>query len=405
MLKKLRIKFIAITMGYVTIMLIVILGLVVHFTKYNLEMQNRQMIQKILNDPFPMSGPKDRDIKVPCILIQINQQGEIIRTAGKYMDDYDEIPIVELTMYAISSNAQSGEIKEYDLRFYKSKGPILHTIVFVDITGERSTIQDLIHSCIAIGILSFLIFFASSIGLANWAVKPVETAWLQQKQFVADASHELKTPLTVIMTNAELLQSDVDCKEKQLSFTNNILTMSHQMRSLVERLLELARMDNGASNMHMEIFNFSQLVSECLLPFEPMFFEANLVLTSYIEENLWLKGSGSHLRQVIDIFLDNALKYSDKSGTVHLVLKRQGSHCILSVSSSGKMITQEDLKNIFKRFYRIDKARTRDGSCGLGLSIAQNIIEEHNGKIWAESKQGTNTFFIQLNLCSNIRYS
>ena len=128
-----------------------------------------------------------------------------------------------------------------------------------------------------------------------------------------------------------------------------------------------------------------------------MHFERELLLESSIEEKIRVKASDSHLRQVMDILLDNAAKYSAPNGCVQVTLVRQGGHCLLSVASPGEPISREDLKNIFKRFYRIDKARAMNHSYGLGLSIAESIIKEHKGRIWADSAEGVNTFFVQLN--------
>ena len=274
--------------------------------------------------------------------------------------------------------------------------PFGEAMVFVDISSEIATMENLVKTCVFIGIISFSVFLGLSFWLARWAVKPVETAWNQQRQFVADASHELKTPLTVIMTNAELLQSPEYTDADRRRFSDSILTMSHQMRGLVESLLELARVDNGAAKMVFSEFDFSEQVSDGLLPFEPVYFEKELLLESEIEEGLKVKGSQAHLRQVLDILLDNAAKYASPQGTVTVKLKRQGSHCLLSVANPGEQISKEDLKNIFKRFYRIDKVRSMNHSYGLGLSIADSIVKEHGGRIWAESAEGINTFFVQL---------
>ena len=225
----------------------------------------------------------------------------------------------------------------------------------------------------------------------------MDRAWRQQRQFVADASHELKTPLTVITTNAELLQLP-DCNEADKArCSSSILAMSRQMRSLVERLLELARADCEQSQMTFARLDYSALIELALLPFEPVFFEKGLLLSGQIQPNIQVNGSAPHLQQVIDILLDNAQKYSVSPGTVEVKLQQNGRHhCLLSVSNPGGPISKEDLKQIFKRFYRLDPARTGDGSFGLGLSIAESIIAEHRGRIWAESGDGRVTFLIEL---------
>ena len=303
---------------------------------------------------------------------------------------------MEIIQLAANSGKEMGLLRQYNLRYYIQTTVFGMSVVFVDISSEIATMQNLVKSCVFIGLVGFAAFLALSFLLARWAVRPVEKAWNQQRQFVADASHELKTPLTVIMTNAELLQSPGYAEEDRGRFTSSILTMSHQMRGLVESLLELARVDNGTAKMEFTGLDMSELVSDGLLPFEPVYFEKELLLESDIQPGLQVRGSASHLKQVLDILLDNGAKYSTPSGTVRVALKRQGGHCLLSVATPGEALSREDLKNIFKRFYRMDKARSMNHSYGLGLAIAESIVKEHGGRIWAESQDGINTFFVQI---------
>lgn len=398
MLKKLRIKIVCFTMAIVTVMLCVIFGLVYYFTAENLETESISMMQTIANEPFRLGRPGERpdEIQLPYFTLQVGQRGEVLAMGGGYYDLSDEEFIGELLTVVLSGQEETGVLKEYNLRYCRVTTPMSWNIVFADMSSEQATLNSLIQSCVFIGVLSFLVFFGISLYLARIAVKPVEKAWDQQKQFVADASHELKTPLTVIMTNAELLQSAGQDEAAKAQSSNSILAMSRQMRGLVEGLLDLARVDNGAGKMTFAEVDLSQLVSDGLLPFEPVYFEQGLELVSEIEAGIKVKGSESHLRQVVDILLDNAMKYSSPEGQVTVMLKRQGSSSLLAVSNPGDVISKEDLKNIFKRFYRVDQARSMNQSYGLGLSIAERIVQEHKGKIWAESAQGQNTFFVQL---------
>lgn len=135
-----------------------------------------------------------------------------------------------------------------------------------------------------------------------------------------------------------------------------------------------------------------------MFQFEPLAFENNLSLQSELTKDIWVTGSPEHLKQVCAILLDNALKYSDPDAEILVTLKKQGRHCLLSVTSYGDTIAPADLKRIFQRFYRTDQSRSRSGSYGLGLSIAESIVKKHHGKIWAESADRRNTFFVQLQL-------
>ncbi len=398
MIKKLRTKFVCIMMTLVVIMLVIIFGLVIVFMSLGLEIQSQRMLDALADSPMQMGDRYDipDDIRAPFFIIQISARGEIAAAGYSFYNLSDEVTVQELIAQSRESGQQEGVLELYDLRYKRVSRPMGETIIFLDISSQRSTIRSLVTSCVLIGCVSTGVFFAISLLLANWAVAPVEQAWQQQKQFVADASHELKTPLAVIMTNAELLQNPEYGEEDRQQFSGSIFTMSQQMRGLVEGLLELARVDNGAVKMAFSAVNFSELVADGILPFEPLFFERDLQLYSHVEEDITLTGSGGHLKQVLDILLDNALKYAAEQSAVYVRLTRQGSGCLLSVASAGASISPQDMQKIFRRFYRVDSARSRDGSYGLGLSIAQSIVEEHRGKIWAESDKGINTFYVQL---------
>ncbi|MGM9538137.1 MAG: sensor histidine kinase [Candidatus Onthomonas sp.] len=399
MLRKLRIQFVAVIMVIVTVMLCGIFGILYFFTAENMQSESVALMQSIASEPFQPSRPGDSSVSLrfPCFVLQLGTRGEVIATGNGYYDLSDEVFLKELMDSAFASQEQTGIIEEYNLRFCRVATPLGQRLVFSDITTEKSMLQNLAKNCLIIGCLCFLAFLGISILLANWMVKPVEKAWNQQRQFVADASHELKTPLTVIMSNAELLQSpDYDVESKG-QFSGSILTMSRQMRVLLERLLDLARADSGQNKASYRTLDLSSLAEKTLLPFEPLFFEQGLSLSSQIQPGITVYGSDQQLAQVLDILLDNAQKYADPSGVVILRLERTGKrHCRLSVSNPGQPLSSAELKNIFKRFYRADKARSRGGGFGLGLSIAESIVTEHHGRIWAESRDGINTFFVEL---------
>lgn len=398
MTKKLRYKFITITMIIVTIMLCIIMSLIYFFTKSNLENNSINMMRNIAGNPFLLHLPNEmqENVRLPYFTLQLNIQGDLIATGGGYFDLSDEAFLKDLIGATFSSTDHIGIIEEYNLRFYRTNTSVRHVLVYADISSELAILNNLIRNCILIGIACFLIFLFISFLLAGWVVRPVEKAWNQQRQFVADASHELKTPLTVIMTNAELMQNTDYAETDRISFAANILVMSQQMRSLVEQMLELARADNTLQrSIPFCTVDLSRLVCDATLPFEPIFFEKGLILQAAITENISVNGNAAQLRQVLDILLDNAQKYSRAGGTTLVALQRHGkSHCLLTVANEGETISPEELKNLFKRFYRADLARTRTGSFGLGLSIAETIITQHKGKIWADSHDHINTFSV-----------
>lgn len=399
MTKKLRYKFIAIIMGITTMMLCIIMFLIYFFTKMNLENNSINMMQNIASHPFLLRPPNELqdDMRLPYFTLQLGMQGELVATGGGYYDLSDEAFLKDLINATFSTGEQTGIIEEYNLRFFRTSSAISHVLVYADRSSELAVLNNLLRNCILVGLVCFLAFFLVSFLLAKWVVRPVDRAWTQQRQFIADASHELKTPLTVIMTNAELLQNPDYDAESHATFSSSILIMSRQMRDLVEQMLELARTDSTPSDTVFSPVDFSQLVLDAILPFEPVFFEKGLALQTEISGDILVNGISGRLRQLLDILLDNAQKYSREQGTTWVTLEKRGKkHCLLSVADEGETIPVKDLKNLFKRFYRADQARTRTGSFGLGLSIAEAIVNSHKGRIWAESQNGINTFFVEL---------
>ena len=401
MIKRLRLKLIAITMVLLTVMLLVILGCIYHFTYAGIMESSMSALQTagVELELHGRPGKPERFTTSPCFVLKLTPEGRLLAVGSNYYDLEDREELIELLNEAEETGTKSGLLEERALRFLRLEDGRNVRYAFMDVSAEIDTLNRLNIICAAIFVAGLVGFFCISLLLTRWAVHPVERAWEQQRQFVADASHELKTPLTVILTNAELLQSEEYDSESKSRFTDSILTMSRQMRGLVEELLDQARVDNGMAQAEKMRLDFSKLVSDAVLPFEPVYYEEGRELTSEVEPGILLTGSSAHLRRVVEILLDNGCKYSTPGGIVELRLERQGrGNCLLSVRSPGVAMTEQQCRDIFKRFYRADQARSMNRSYGLGLSIAQGIVEQHRGKIWAQSRDGYNTFFVSLPL-------
>lgn len=391
MIRRLRIKFVCINMVLVTAMLWAILTVVLHSTQAGMASESmRAMEAAVLPGPQRPAGP---GWGPRCFTLELGSGGELSASPGA--DSFGGEAWLR-QVWEAARGRQEGLLEEEGLRFRRVGPPERQKVVFADASGELAAMASLRRSCLLVGSGGFLAFLGLSILLARWAVGPVDQAWRRQQQFVADASHELKTPLTVILANAELL-ADPGCTGGE-RLAGNILTVARQMRSLVERLLELARMDAGKGEAQ-EPVDLSRLVGDALLPFEPVFFEAGLTLESRVEEGIWVRGSGMQLAQAADILLDNARKYAAPGSAVSLRLERTGRWCLLRVATAGEPLTRQERQDVFKRFYRADPARAREGGCGLGLSIARSIAAAHRGRIWAESGPAGNVFLIRLPVC------
>ena len=399
MIKRLRLKFVLINMSIVSIMLVVILGLVFYFTSANLERESMRMLENLAVQPVGLGvpGQPGEEVNLPFFKLQLGLGGQVVATGGGYYDLSDQALLDQLIARTTASPKSLGVLEEYNLRYYRLNTPANRCVVFSDISSERATLEGLFKTCVLIGCVSFFGFLWGSILLSKWAVRPVERAWRDQRQFVADASHELKTPLTVIMTNAQMLQDGETGQADRGRFLSSILTMSRQMKGLIEEMLELARGDQGEAKGAFRPVELSTLAEDTLLPFEPIFFEAGLALESQVEPEIRVSGDPAQLGRVLEALLDNARKYARPGGRVWVTLARRGrGRCLLTVADEGEPIPPDTLERLFERFYRADPARSRTGSFGLGLSIARSAVTRHRGKIWADSRAGINSFFVEL---------
>lgn len=341
--------------------------------------------------------PGGEKSSIPCFVVGYDHDAQLYAEGPGYYDMTDETYLEQIVAEAAETGKSHGILLEEKLRFLKLDDICGEAYAFTDVSNEQAALVRLMYQYLLIGLLAILGFFLISMLTSKWAVRPIETVMQQQRQFVGDASHELKTPLTVILTNAELLSSEEYPREAERKFTANILTMAGQMRGLVEELLDLARADNGLQTMERQPLDLSRLVSDGVLPFEPMYYEAGRTLLVNVEPGIRVLGNADALTRVVDILLDNGCKYSLEGSSVTLELKRCGVRsCQLTVTSQGDTLTRQECRDIFKRFYRRDPSRSMNHSYGLGLSIARTIITRHKGKIWLSSKQCTNTFHVFL---------
>ena len=413
MIKRLRRKFILINLLLVGLVLAVVFILFVGANVRRLAGQSDAALRLALSwqegegpPRFEIGGPPPEEREpdgahrfslIPVFVVTV-KDGAITGLNDGGQVDVSEETAAEAVKQAQSSGASQGVLRELRLRFLVERRPDGELrIAFADLGWETTSLRNLSLLSLLVWALAMVGLFFVSLLLSSVALRPAERAWQQQRQFVADASHELKTPLTVIMTDAELLQDGGQDAASQAGFLSNILTMSRQMRALIEQMLELARTDSAESHLVLHPVDLSGLTARSLLPFEPLFFEQGLTLISQVDEGITVSGDEEALRRVLEILLDNAQKYSSPGGETQVALHRRGrNHCALTVANQGEPIPPEARRQIFQRFYRADPARSRNGSFGLGLSIAEGIVAQHHGTIDVTCAGGFNRFRVEL---------
>lgn len=328
---------------------------------------------------------------------------------NKKLTSYSSIFDMEESFYelakekALSENSSKGRFKLYDTywEFVIKKSPdnFRYKIVFLDITSRYSYLTHLIYTFLAVALAMLIAIFFISKFFANKSIKPIKESFVRQKQFITDASHELKTPLTVINTNTDVLLSHhEDTIKNQSKWIYYIKSEVERMTKLTNDLLYLAQVDYSDIKLISTDFDLSETIENVILTMEASIFENNILFDYNIEPNVISHGNSEQIKQVVMILLDNALKYTDPKGKISLSFKKYNNKTILTISNTGKGIPKEDLDKIFDRFYRVNKSRSRDsGGYGLGLSIAKAIVEQHHGKITVNSNiNETTTFRVEL---------
>ena len=311
------------------------------------------------------------------------------------MDNTEELQ--QILGLCLQDGRGSGTIDSYNLRYLRRDNGFFQRIAFVDISMEKNTLDDMARSFLQIGGVALVILLGISALLAWWATRPVETALRQQRQFLSDASHELKTPLTVILSNAELL-SGAALEPRPARWADNIHSEAGQMKTLVEEMLTLARADNMPRTAVHTAQSLTDIVTDTVLSFEPVAFEAGKTLTSQIADGVEVEGDGDKLRRLAGVLLDNAVKYADEGTTVEVTLEKADRRARLTVINRCAPIPPEQLRRLFERFYRADASRGEKSGFGLGLPIAASIVEEHKGTIKAESDALSTRFIVTLPL-------
>ena len=351
----------------------------------------------------PTIGGRERDggQVIPMALFSVSVDGAM-SALGRYNTASISQDVLEQAGQQLAGADEGfGSLSDLGLFYVKRQAGGVMYLAFADM-GSASGWRSLAATLAVVEVAALAVFFVISLFFSRWALRPVARAWTQQRRFVADASHDLKTPLTVILANTSIaLEHPERSVASQSQWLESTQHEAEAMQSLVGDLLALAKMDeeeaaaqSGAARPAFEEVDLSDVLEGEVLQFESVAFERGVKLESQVEPGIELRGNEQRLRRLAGTLIDNACKYVDDGGAVNVSLSRAGKQAKLEVRNTGAPISPEDLPHVFDRFYRADKARTGGaGGHGLGLAIARAIAEEHGGTLPASSTQAEGTAF------------
>lgn len=328
------------------------------------------------------------------ILVKYSSDNQLISIENSLSDSYSDEEIEQYCEEILEKGKPQGTVGQLRYVFHQNNDGAV--IAFIDHTAQMQNSRNLLTISIILGVVGLIAFAFLSYVLSGLMVRPVEEAFQKQKQFISDASHELKTPITVILSNSELLEDQIG-ENKQLSY---IKKECDQMHHLVTSLLTLTHLEQTPyESIEKHTFCLSDALLERILPLESIAYEKGITMQEDITPNLSYWGVREQLQQVATILIDNALNHTDEKGIINISLHKTQHHLVFTVSNTGAAIPEEEREKLFERFYRVDKARNRtSGHYGLGLSIAKTIVNNHKGKIHIECKDGVTSFIVTLKL-------
>ena len=400
MLKRLRIRLVAIIVGLVGAVYLCMVALTYMSSKASLNTLVDHSLAGALQERTGFDAgvganePMGMD-RLPVIWVDIASGGLVLGTNQEQVS-IDEDLLKDTIASALESGQTTGRDEANHIIWRMNSSKFGWRIAIADTTSVDAEISSQLVRSLELGAGGIVAIVLIALLLSRWALKPVERAWEQQRQFVADASHELKTPLAVILANTQILKSDESIiPEESRRWIEGASDEAERMRGLVEELLELARTEDGASSARAYApVDLSSLVEGDALQFDAVAYERGCEIETNVIDGISVLGDQEQLERLLKTLIDNTCKYAARGTTVKVTLEKNGSHALFVATNQGEPIPEEDMPHVFDRFWRSDKARARStGGYGLGLAIAKGIAESHGGKIWATSDDVRGTSF------------
>lgn len=394
MIRQLRIKLIAAAMVSLLLVLTVILG-GVNFVSYRKMVTEADAILELLAEnrgAFPPFRGREREprhfspetpFESRFFTVHLNPEGSPAAAQTANIAAVDEAAALQLAQQGLDSGRSRGFVGQY--RFLVNQSAPFSTVIFLDCGRSISAFRTTLVSSILIALMGMVLVLLLLIAASGRIVKPVAESYEKQRQFITDAGHEIKTPLTIIQADADLLELDCGSNE----WLADIRKQAERLSGLTRDLISLSRMDEERPSVPFVEFPLTDVVEETALSFQAPAMQQGKTLTVQLEPMLSLTGSEQGIRQLTAILLDNAIKYSPTDSKIQLELRKEAKNVILRVTNeTSEPLEQDKLNRMFDRFYRMDASRnSTTGGYGLGLAIAKSIVGSHRGKIKAEKTE------------------
>lgn len=389
MIRRLRKKMVVTIMSFITVFLALLIAMITLIPINQIEAQTKKTLKKATQSYKSCLRVYGDDKKITytdldldsitenLVIIEASRKRKLLNWTANRLDLYTDKDILRMMDDVEAGGRKFGIVNGYYyLRKRAYQGRILYTMI--DTNSFYDAIVNSLIWYVVFGIMSWCLCLWLTLKIVEKMLEPVKESMHKQKQFIADAGHELKTPVAVITANANVLEREIG-PTKWLTY----ITMEAQrMQSLIKSLMTLAELEDSDKFTEFESFDLSNAVMGATLPYESLAYEKGTIMQCKITENIRFYGNKERIIQMVSALVSNAVAYCNTNGKIQISLKQKKKEIELSVYNTGIGIRKSDRKKVFERFYRVDPSRKRDhGNYGLGLSIVQSIVKEHHGKI------------------------
>lgn len=383
MIARLRKQFVIVTMSLLTVVVVLLLAVNHYYSQFWDKMDNYRLVRLVASNQY-LTSPNDEELAL--VTIPPNQPSKV--QLNNTLLSNEEVEILSQKM--LKKGKKTRKYQDYIYAIKESKDGQI-SLAFLDTTSYKDNLgQYILEGTFAI--FGFLLLSGVSLYLSRFIVKPAQDALAREKQFVSDASHELKTPIAAIQANAQVLKNEgADSR-----YLGHIISESKRMEGLVQQLLGLTRLETIPLPSNGSQCNLSAICEEMLLTYESLAFEEGKVISENILADVLVKGEESQLKQLLAILLDNAIKHSKSGSSIDVSLALKKKKVRIVVANQAYPYPQEVMSNLFNRFYQAEESHHQAESFGLGLAIAKAIVAQHRGTITVEQADGQ--FFIQVDL-------